>query len=194
MRRNRDVRDAREREQAQGAAAKLVAAPVQVAARAGEGGKLFGSVTSADIAAAIEAATGVTVDRRKIALDEPLKAVGPADVEVDAAQRRPRHGHRRGRRRADAPTAGTDAARPVTDGRAVSRRSPAAAVVHPGVVTPPGQTAVVDVHSPVDDQAPLSPGNSHRFRGLSTSNPQGRGVTMHRGADGLGKGRRGPVE
>ncbi len=81
MRRNRDVRDSREREQAQGAAAKLVAAPVQVPA-AGEGGKLFGSVTSADIASAIEGATGVTVDRRKIALDEPLKAVGPADVEV----------------------------------------------------------------------------------------------------------------
>ena len=82
MRRNREVRDSREREQAQGAAAKLVAAPVQVPARAGEGGKLFGSVTSADIAAAIEAATGVAVDRRKIDLDEPLKAVGPADVEV----------------------------------------------------------------------------------------------------------------
>jgi large subunit ribosomal protein L9 len=82
MRRNREARDAREREQAQGAAAKLVASPVQVPARAGEGGKLFGSVTSADIAAAIEAATGVTVDRRKISLDEPLKAVGPADVEV----------------------------------------------------------------------------------------------------------------
>ena len=82
MRRNREVRDSREREQAQGAAAKLVASPVQVPARAGEGGKLFGSVTSADIAAAIEAATGVAVDRRKIALDEPLKTVGPADVEV----------------------------------------------------------------------------------------------------------------
>ena len=82
MRRNREVRDTREREQAQGAAAKLVASPVQVPARAGEGGKLFGSVTSTDIAAAIEAATGVTVDRRKIALAEPLKAVGPAEVEV----------------------------------------------------------------------------------------------------------------
>jgi large subunit ribosomal protein L9 len=82
MRRSREVRDSREREQAQGAAAKLVASPVQVAARAGEAGKLFGSVTSSDIAAAIEAATGVTVDRRKIALDEPLKELGPADVEV----------------------------------------------------------------------------------------------------------------
>jgi large subunit ribosomal protein L9 len=82
MRRNRDARDAREREQAQGAAAKLVASPVQVQARAGEGGKLFGSVTSVDIAAAIEAATGVAVDRRKIALDEPLKTVGPAEVEI----------------------------------------------------------------------------------------------------------------
>ena len=52
------------------------------ARRVGEQGKLFGSVTSSDIAEAIAAATGVTVDRRKIALDEPLKAVGPADVEV----------------------------------------------------------------------------------------------------------------
>ena len=82
MRRNRDVRDAREREQAQGAADKLVAAPVQVLARAGEGGKLFGSVTTSDIAAAIEVATGVPVDRRKITLAEPLKSVGSADVEV----------------------------------------------------------------------------------------------------------------
>src|SRR4051794_1419107 len=82
MRRNREVRDSREREQAQAAAAKLVATPVQVPARAGEGGKLFGSGTSTDIAAAIEAATGVAGGRRKISLDEPLKAVGPADVEV----------------------------------------------------------------------------------------------------------------
>jgi large subunit ribosomal protein L9 len=82
MRRNREVRDTREREQAQGAAARLAASPVQVAARAGEGGKLFGSVTSADIATAIEAATGIAIDRRKIDLDEPLKAVGPAEVEV----------------------------------------------------------------------------------------------------------------
>jgi large subunit ribosomal protein L9 len=82
MRRNREVRDTRERELAQAAAARLVAAPVQVSARAGEGGRLFGSVTTSDIAGAIASTTGVQVDRRKIALDEPLKELGPAEVEV----------------------------------------------------------------------------------------------------------------
>jgi large subunit ribosomal protein L9 len=82
MRRNRDVRDTREREQAQALVAQLTAAPVLVTARAGEGGKLFGSVTSADIAAAIESTSGVTVDRRKVSLDEPIKALGTSEVEV----------------------------------------------------------------------------------------------------------------
>ena len=82
MRRNREVRDAREREQAQALVARLTAAPVLVTARAGEGGKLFGSVTSADIAEAIASASGVAVDRRKVSLDEPIKALGTSEVEV----------------------------------------------------------------------------------------------------------------
>ena len=82
MRRNREVRDSREREQAQGAAAKLVAAPVQVPARAGEGGKLFGSVTAADVADAVLAQTGVELDRRKVVLDEPIRELGDAQVQV----------------------------------------------------------------------------------------------------------------
>ena len=82
MRRNREVRNSRERESAQAIAMKLTAAAVQVPARAGEGGKLFGSVTSADIAAALATVTGVQIDRRKVALDEPLKALGPAEVTV----------------------------------------------------------------------------------------------------------------
>lgn len=82
MRRNREARDAREREQAQALVAKLTATPVQVPARAGEGGKLFGSVTAADIASALEAASGVPVDRRSVTLDEPIKALGVSEVEV----------------------------------------------------------------------------------------------------------------
>ena len=82
MRRSRDVRDNRERESAQALAARLASVPVQVPARAGEGGKLFGSVTAADVAAAIHATTGVEIDRRKVNLAEPLKALGPAEVEV----------------------------------------------------------------------------------------------------------------
>ena len=82
MRRNREVRDSREREQAQALVAKLVASPVLVTARAGEGGKLFGSVTASDIAAAIESTSGVSVDRRKVSLDEPIKALGTSEIEV----------------------------------------------------------------------------------------------------------------
>ena len=49
---------------------------------AGEEGRLFGSVTSADIAEALEK-EGVTVDRRKIVLDEPIKELGVYRVTVD---------------------------------------------------------------------------------------------------------------
>ena len=49
---------------------------------AGEGGKLFGSVTSADIVAAVKEQTKVELDRRKVTLAEPLKALGPAEVPV----------------------------------------------------------------------------------------------------------------
>jgi large subunit ribosomal protein L9 len=83
MRRNRQVRDARDRESAQELATRLAAAPIEVKARAGEGGKLFGSVTAADIVAAVKARAGVELDRRKVTLAEPLKALGPAEVPVE---------------------------------------------------------------------------------------------------------------
>lgn len=82
MRRNREVRDSRDREAAQALAARLTATGVEIKARAGEGGKLFGSVTSADVAAALAALTGVELDRRKIELAEPLKALGSAEATV----------------------------------------------------------------------------------------------------------------
>ena len=77
MRRSRDARDRREREAAQAIADQL-APTIRIEARAGEGGRLFGSVTSSDIAAAVQAQLGVEVDRRDIALDEPLKELGVA--------------------------------------------------------------------------------------------------------------------
>src|SRR5436190_2083061 len=69
MRRNRAARDARDREGAQATAAQLEGRTIEVLARAGEGGRLFGSVTAADIAEAVLTQTGIDVDRRKIALD-----------------------------------------------------------------------------------------------------------------------------
>jgi large subunit ribosomal protein L9 len=82
MRRNREARDRRDRDAAQAIADQLNAPTIQIQARAGEGGRLFGSVTSTDIAAAVQAQIGIEVDRRNIALDEPLKELGASDLVV----------------------------------------------------------------------------------------------------------------
>jgi large subunit ribosomal protein L9 len=82
MRRNRAARDAREREGAEEIAGRLSGSRVTVTARAGEGGKLFGSVTSADVAEAIASAAAAEIDRRSVQLDEPLKELGEVEVPV----------------------------------------------------------------------------------------------------------------
>lgn len=80
MRRNRAARDARDREAAQAIADQLAGRRVAITARAGEAGKLFGSVTAADVAEAVQAQAGIEIDRRALRLAEPLKQLGPADV------------------------------------------------------------------------------------------------------------------
>jgi large subunit ribosomal protein L9 len=82
MRRNREARDARDRESAQALADQLTGRRIEVRARAGEGGRLFGSVTATDVADAVRAQTGVELDRRKTQLAEPLKALGAVEVPV----------------------------------------------------------------------------------------------------------------
>jgi large subunit ribosomal protein L9 len=81
MRRSRQVRDKREKEGAEATARQLAAKRIEIKARAGEGGRLFGSVTSTDIAEAVEAQTGVHLDRRKLSV-EPIKSLGTHDVQV----------------------------------------------------------------------------------------------------------------
>ncbi len=76
MRRNREVRDVRDRESAQALADQITGRRIEIRARAGEGGRLFGSVTAADIVDAVRRQTGVELDRRKAQLGEPLKALG----------------------------------------------------------------------------------------------------------------------
>ena len=76
MRTSRDLRDASDRAAAQEVATSLVPKVVTIAARAGAEGKLFGSVSIAEIADAVAAQTGVTLDRRVLHLDEPIKTVG----------------------------------------------------------------------------------------------------------------------
>ena len=72
---------AKERKELEGVRDRLQALALVVKARAGEEGKLFGSVTSAQIAELI-AAQGVEIDRRKISLDEPIKELGEHTVEI----------------------------------------------------------------------------------------------------------------
>lgn len=81
-RRLQEERQAREKEEAKKVKASLDKAEVVVTARSGEGGKLFGSVTSSDIAEAIVAQLGVNLDKRKIELVDPIKSVGTFPVDI----------------------------------------------------------------------------------------------------------------
>ena len=64
-------------------AALLNKTVLTIQAQAGEDGRLFGSVTNADIADAIREARGVKVDKRKVHLEEPIKAIGTYLVVVE---------------------------------------------------------------------------------------------------------------
>jgi large subunit ribosomal protein L9 len=82
MRRARDLRDAQDRAAAEDVATMLVSKVVTVQARAGTEGRLFGSVTAADVATAVETQTGAEIDRRQFRLEEPLKSLGTHVVSV----------------------------------------------------------------------------------------------------------------
>lgn len=87
MRRGRDLRDANDRSAAEEVARALVPKVITLSARAGADGKLFGSITTTDIADAVAAQTGIELNRRKIHLVEPIKALGqhlvPAKLHAD---------------------------------------------------------------------------------------------------------------
>lgn len=75
----------RDRKSAQGVAAKLHGLPLIMTAKAGEGGRLFGSVTNIDIESRL-AEIGYRVDRRRIFLESPIKELGTVPVEVDVGR------------------------------------------------------------------------------------------------------------
>lgn len=79
MRRARDLRDAHARESAQIIATTLVPKVITVTAKAGSEGRLFGSITSADVVAAVREQTGIELDRRQVEL-EPIKTLGQHSV------------------------------------------------------------------------------------------------------------------
>jgi large subunit ribosomal protein L9 len=70
------VKDAAARAAAEDVAKSLVSSPVTITARVGADEKLFGSVTTADIAEALAAQHGVEVDRKQLHLDEPIRTIG----------------------------------------------------------------------------------------------------------------------
>jgi len=72
----RSAREVKSLEEAQQIRAALESRPVTVTARAGASGRLFGAITPADVADAVQAAGSPKVDRRKVELAQPIKTVG----------------------------------------------------------------------------------------------------------------------
>ena len=77
----RAVADATAR--AEESAALLNKTVLTIAHQAGDDGRLFGSVTAQDIVDAIQEARGITIDRRKVNLEEPIRTVGTRMIEVE---------------------------------------------------------------------------------------------------------------
>ena len=73
---------AQDKADAEALAAKLSKDQIILKTKVGEGGRLFVSITSTDIADAIKEQTGEEIDKRKVVLDKPIKETGVFDVEV----------------------------------------------------------------------------------------------------------------
>ncbi|HEX4812689.1 MAG TPA: 50S ribosomal protein L9 [Nonomuraea sp.] len=78
----RDAREIRDLGTAKEVAGQLGALRVRLTTRAGESGRLFGSITTGDIAEAVKAAGGPQLDRRRIEIVNPIKSVGSHRVTV----------------------------------------------------------------------------------------------------------------
>jgi large subunit ribosomal protein L9 len=76
-----EAREAEEKQQAESLAARLTETGIEIARRVGENETLYGSVTSSDIVHAL-AAKGFEIEKRRVVLPEPLKALGEAEVPI----------------------------------------------------------------------------------------------------------------
>ncbi len=79
---NEEKKKEQEKQEAQTLAAKLSSLSVEIHTKSGEGGRLFGSVTNKEIAEALKASHGINLDRRKLELKEPIKALGTFNVQA----------------------------------------------------------------------------------------------------------------
>ena len=82
IRRARSAREIRSLDDAKAAATRLASMTVHLRTRAGGGGRLFGSISTSDIADAVQAAGGPVLDRRKIEVGNPIKTIGAHQVAV----------------------------------------------------------------------------------------------------------------
>jgi large subunit ribosomal protein L9 len=82
IKRARQAREIRDLGHAQEVAGQLGGLSVRITGRAGKEGRLFGSITAADVAVAVTAAGGPVLDRRRIELTAPIKSIGAHRVTV----------------------------------------------------------------------------------------------------------------
>ena len=78
----RKAQEAAEKAEAEGLSKKLETITVKVAAKAGEGGRLFGAVTSKEISEALNAQFSLNIAKTKLVLDEPIKACGTYKIKA----------------------------------------------------------------------------------------------------------------
>jgi len=82
IKRAREVREVRDAGHARELASTLSSLTVTLPVRAGDGGKLFGSVTTADVVAAVSKAGGPKIDKRRVVLTTPIKTLGSHKISV----------------------------------------------------------------------------------------------------------------
>lgn len=82
LKKSRAVREAADRESARSIAAQFASEPLVIVAKAGSTGKLFGSVTAADIVAAVERQFHVVVERKNVSIPSPIREIGSHSVSV----------------------------------------------------------------------------------------------------------------
>ena len=82
IQKGREIREVASLDDAKGIRGQLEAKPITVAAKAGKSGRLFGAVTQGDVADAVTAAGGPSLDRRKIELKSAVKSTGSYEALV----------------------------------------------------------------------------------------------------------------
>ena len=82
IRRARHSREIADLDTARGIKGRLEESPIQMTAKAGKGGRLFGAVTAAEVVSAVSDAGGPAVDKRRIEVGQPIKSVGSHQVTV----------------------------------------------------------------------------------------------------------------